>query len=69
MPFEFPLVMATVAFVVGLTGPGRDSLDYALNIALPEPVTYLVVLVLMLIVVGITFVATPSQERRQTPAG
>ena len=30
--FEFPLVLAVVAFVVGLTGPGFYSLDYALGL-------------------------------------
>jgi putative oxidoreductase len=48
---EWPLVLATVAFVVGLTGPGTYSLDHALGIALPEPVTYLAALLVMLLVI------------------
>jgi putative oxidoreductase len=51
--YEFPLVLAVVAFVVGLIGPGLYSLDYALGLALPEPLTYLAALVIMLVVVVI----------------
>jgi len=50
--FEFPLVLATVAFVVDLVGPGAFSLDYALNLRLPEPETFAVALVAMIILVG-----------------
>ena len=42
--FEYPLILATIAFVVGLAGPGLYSLDTALRIRLPEPWTYLAVL-------------------------
>jgi putative oxidoreductase len=64
---EWPLVLATVAFVVGLTGPGIYSLDEVLGLALPEPVTYAVALVAMLIVVLGALVVTPvigEQEQR-----
>ena len=54
--FEFPLTMATVAFVVGLTGPGFYSLDRILRVRLPEPATYVVALVVMLIVVVVGLV-------------
>src|SRR5512138_1134647 len=44
--FEFPLFLAVNAFVIGLVGPGRFSIDSVLGLRLPEPWTYLVVLVL-----------------------
>jgi putative oxidoreductase len=59
---EFPLTMATVAFVVGLTGPGFYSLDRILGVRLPEPATYLVALLSMLIVVVVGLLA-PSAQR------
>jgi len=42
--FEYPLVLATIAFVVGLAGPGRFSLDAVLRLRLPEPWTYIAAL-------------------------
>lgn len=36
---EYPAVLATTALAVALTGPGAISLDAALGIALPEPIT------------------------------
>jgi putative oxidoreductase len=41
---EFPVSLGTLAFVIGLVGPGRYSLDAALGLHLPEPVAALVVL-------------------------
>jgi putative oxidoreductase len=43
---EFPLILAITAFVIGLVGSGRFSLDRALGLRLPEPLTYIAVLVL-----------------------
>ncbi len=60
--FEFPLTLAAVAFVVGLTGPGFYSLDRILGTRLPEPATYVAALVVMLVVVAIGLVA-PSVRR------
>jgi putative oxidoreductase len=64
---EFPLTLATVAFVIGLTGPGVYSLDEALRLALPEPVTYVVALVAMLIVVlgALTVIPTVSRHEQR----
>jgi len=61
---EWPLVLATVAFVVGLTGPGTYSLDQALGIALPEPLTYLAALLVMLLVLVIALMTPASTVRR-----
>jgi Na+-translocating ferredoxin:NAD+ oxidoreductase RnfA subunit len=49
---EWPLMLATVAFVVALIWPGLYSLYHMLGIVLPEPTTYLAVLAAMLIIVG-----------------
>lgn len=43
---EFPLILAVAAFVIGLVGAGRFSVDAILGLRLPEPWTYIVVLVL-----------------------
>lgn len=65
---EFPLTLATAAFVVGLTGPGLYSLDDILRLALPEPATYLGALAAMVIVVVVGIVAVP-RVMRQPPHG
>ena len=62
--FEFPLTMATVAFVVGLAGPGLYSLDQVIGLKLPEPGTYLVALLATVAVVVIGLVAVPLARRR-----
>ncbi|MCL4535804.1 MAG: DoxX family protein [Bacteroidetes bacterium] len=62
---EWPLVLAAVAFVIGLTGPGAYSLDRALGVALPEPLTYSVLIILMLIgiVVALATARVPPRPR------
>ena len=62
---EFPLTMATAAFVVGLTGPGIYSLDYAWRLALPEPATYIGALAATVIVVLVAVVAVPRAVGQQ----
>jgi putative oxidoreductase len=64
---EFPLTLAAVAFVTGLTGPGMYSLDYASGLALPEPATYLAALAAMVIVVAVGVWAVPRAARQQQP--
>jgi putative oxidoreductase len=64
--FEWPLVLATVAFVVGLTGPGFYSLDYAFGLGLPEPLVYIVALLAMLVTVA-GAVIPPLLTRKQEP--
>jgi putative oxidoreductase len=61
--FEFPLVMGTVAFVVGLTGPGSYSLDSLLGLQLPDPLAYALALFAMLVVVVAALVSVPAQRQ------
>lgn len=67
--FELPLVLATVAFVIGLTGAGAYSLDQALGLTLPEPVTYAVALVVMLIGVAGALMPIQPLQRHEHRAG
>lgn len=61
---ELPLTYLAVAVAVGLIGPGAYSLDAALGIALPEPLSFEVGAVLVLI--G-TAVAIVSRAPRPSP--
>jgi len=65
---EWPLVLATVAFGAGLAWPGVYLLDQTLRLALPEPVTYVVALIAMLIVVigAMTMSLTASRREWRT---
>jgi len=47
--YEFPLINLTVAFALGLVGPGAYSVDRVIGFALPEPAAFVVGLVLILI--------------------
>ena len=60
---EYPLVLAVLAFVIGLVGPGPYSLDRAFGVRLPEPQTYIVVLVLTAFVV--IYAVTRPAPRKQ----
>jgi putative oxidoreductase len=46
---EFPLINLVAALALGLTGPGLFSLDAALGITLPEPISLIVGLVLVIV--------------------
>lgn len=46
---EYPLVLATTAAAVAISGPGAYSVDAVLGIALPAPGTFLVGLLLVLV--------------------
>jgi putative oxidoreductase len=59
---EFPLVNLATALGLALTGPGVYSLDAALGTALPEPVSILVGLAL--VILG----AAAAEISRRTPA-
>src|SRR3954470_20018255 len=47
--YEYPLLILLSALAVDLTGPGAYSLDAQLGLALPEPMTVIVTLVLAVI--------------------
>jgi putative oxidoreductase len=65
---EWPLVLATVTFVVGLTGPGYYALGRVLNVALPEPLTYVVVLAAMLLVTVGELLVSPARRGHEHQA-
>ena len=46
---EFPLMNLTAALAIGLLGAGAYSIDGVLGIALPEPITFITGLVLVLL--------------------
>jgi putative oxidoreductase len=60
---EYPLILAVLAFVIGLVGPGRYSLDRAFGVRLPEPLTYIVALSLTALVV--LYAVTRPAPRKQ----
>jgi putative oxidoreductase len=66
---EFPLQLATIALVLSLTGPGPYSLDHLLGISLPEPVTWIVLAVGLIIGVAAALVSRrQSQPESTAPA-
>ena len=50
--YEFNLTILAAIAAIALTGPGRYSLDAALGIQFPEPITLIVMTVLLIIGVG-----------------
>jgi putative oxidoreductase len=60
---EFPLILAVTAFVIGLVGPGRFSLDRAWAVLLPEPATYIIVLAFAAL--AVLFTLTRPAPRKQ----
>jgi putative oxidoreductase len=64
--YEFPLTILAVLAGTSLIGPGALSLDRFLRVALPEPATWLVVALLVLIGVGASLASTKVQQAGQT---
>ncbi len=60
---EFPLILAVAAFVIGLIGAGRFSVDATLGLRLPEPWTYVVVLVLTALTVLVAVIRRAPQAQ------
>jgi putative oxidoreductase len=65
--YEFPLQILAVAVALSLTGYGPASLDAALRLRLPEPVTWAVVAAGVLLTV-LTVLALPRLPRRAAAA-
>lgn len=66
--YEFNLVLVASVAAVALTGPGTYSLDEALGIHLPEPLTLVVGIVAVLVGVGATLASRgPKVETQATP--
>ncbi len=66
--YEFNLSLVAAAIAVSLTGPGTYSIDSALGIHLPEPVTFVVVGLATLAGVGVA-VGTRSKPAAEAKPG
>lgn len=64
---EFPLQIATVALALSLTGPGSYSLDNLLRLSLPEPATWIVLAVGLILAVA-AGLASRRQNTRKSAA-
>lgn len=64
--FEFNLTLIAAATALALTGPGAYSLDQALSIHLPEPLTLVVGTVALIAGVAVTLGTRAPQEATQT---
>ncbi len=57
--YEYNLVLSAVAVALALGGPGTYALDHVWNVALPEPATFLIGLVVVAVGVGLTVRGIP----------
>src|SRR5260370_7413429 len=64
--YEFNLSLIAAAVALALTGPGRYSLDSALGIHLPEPLTLLVGTIALIAGVAVTLVTRSPQPQAET---
>jgi hypothetical protein len=68
--YEFNLAILAAMFAVAIAGPGAISLDGLVGISFPEPVTFIVLLILTVLGVGSALVTRGPQEaaasQRQT---
>jgi putative oxidoreductase len=66
--YEFNLSLIGAVAALALTGPGAISLDNAIGIRFPEPVTLIVLTVLLLVGVGVAlFTRTPEPVAETKP--
>ncbi|MBE3560515.1 MAG: DoxX family protein [Ktedonobacteraceae bacterium] len=66
--YEYPLTLLIVSVVLGLVGPGSYSLDALLGIALPEPLTLIVGLLLTIVIVGAGILTSNRRRSEQVTA-
>src|SRR5207245_4414307 len=64
--YEFNLALIAAVAALALTGPGAYSLDAALRIQLPEPLTLLVGTILLIVGVAVTLVTRSPQAQTET---
>jgi len=64
--YEFNLALIAAAAALALTGPGAYSLDQALGIHLPEPLTLLVGTIALIAGVTVTLVTRSPQPQAET---
>ncbi len=69
--YEFPLVLSVVSFALAIADPGRYAVDTALKITLPEPATFVALVVIVLLGFFSSFVSVHSLGRmgRQATTG
>jgi putative oxidoreductase len=61
---EYPLLLLSTALAIGLIGPGGYSLDALLNIRLPSPMLFIVLVIAALVVdlIGLAISRRPSSK-------
>ena len=64
--YEFNLALLAAVAALALTGPGAYSLDAALRIQLPEPLTLLVGTILLIVGVAVTLATRSPQAQTET---
>ena len=67
--YEFNLSLVAAAVAIALTGPGAYSLDSALGIHLPEPLSFVVVGLATLAGVGLALATRSKPVAEAKPAG
>ena len=65
---EFPLQVAAVAFAVSLMGPGAYSLDSLVHLSLPEPATWIVLAIGLIVTVAAGLWTRNLRTRSAAPA-
>jgi len=64
--YEFNLALLAAVAALALTGPGAYSLDVALHVQLPEPLTLLVGTILLIVGVAVTLATRSPQAQTET---